>query len=157
MQAFEGAGGVDVISLPREMCVAAKSDELPAYGLQLLQEGLGKDAWRVAVASMLLCRTKRSQAEPCLKQLLARWPDAAHLARSDLTELEAALRPLGLQRNRARQLQRMSSLWHSDAWQDVRDLPGVGVYVSDAVGLFVFGCTDLESSDHALRIYAERL
>lgn len=144
-----------MILLPRAACVAARCDEEPKYGCEFLQDGMGKDAWRVAIASCLLCRTRRQQAEPVLRALLAAWSTAADLARSE--GLELVLRPLGMQRNRARQLQRLSSLWHSEAWHDLRDLPGVGKYVADAVGLFVFSCADLECTDHALHAAAERL
>lgn len=144
-----------MILLPRQMCVAARCDEEPKYGCQFLQDGMGKDAWRVTIASCLLCRTRRQQTEPVLKELLAQYPAAADLARS--ADLEPVLRPLGMQRNRARQLQRLSSMWHGEAWHDLRDLPGVGKYVADAVGLFVFSCTELECTDHALVAYVERL
>ena len=123
---------------------------------RLLQECLGGCPWRVSVASMLLCRTTRRQAEPALLELLRRWPGPEFLCRADLLEVESVVRPCGLYRNRARQLTRFSSLWLGDGWEDLRDLCGVGVYVADAVGLVCLGCTELESKDHALRSLADR-
>lgn len=151
-------GGADVIPLPREKLKAVKSgvqtDLAPG---ELLQESLGGDPWRVAVASMLLCRTTRRQAEPVLQTLLLRWPYPEYLCRADVRDVEFVVRPCGLHRNRARQLIRFSSMWLGDGWVDLRDLPGVGLYVSDAVGLVCFGCTALESSDHALHSLKVRL
>lgn len=118
-----------------------------------LQACLGGCPWRVAVASMLLCRIWRAQAESALRELLHRWPDAVALCRAE--GLEWVLLPCGLHRNRARQLQRFSCLWLGDGWEEMRELPGVGLYVADAVGLFCLGCTDLESSDEVLRGYAD--
>lgn len=117
---------------------------------RLLQETVGKDPWKVAIASMLLNRTRRQQAEPVLRELLNRWPDAAALSRADAAEVEEVVRPCGLHRNRARQLVRFSNRYMGDGWDDLRELPGVGLYVADAVGLVCFGCTDLESSDKVL-------
>lgn len=122
-----------------------------------LQAGLGRDPWRVAVASMLLQRARRAQASPTLEKLLHRWPTPNALAIADLVELEEVLRPCGLHRQRARQLQRMSGLYISESWEDLRELPGVGAYTSDAVGLFCFGRTDLECDDRVLREHAEAL
>lgn len=140
-----------MLLLSREMVKAVVPQPVSWGALGPLQLSLGGCPWRVAVASMLLCRTRRCQAEPALKALLAQWPDAAALCRAE--GLEWVVRPCGMHRNRARQLQRFSCLWLSDSWQDMRELPGVGLYVADAVGLFCFGCTELESNDEALRRY----
>ena len=120
-----------------------------------LQAGLGGCPWRVAIASMLLCRTRRVQAEPVLRELLFRWPTAAALAVAE--GVEEVCRPCGLHRQRARQLQRFSNEYLADWWKDLRELTGVGVYVADAVSLFCFGETNLESKDNVLSDYARRV
>jgi hypothetical protein len=148
-----------MIPLPRALCCGAVPLREPRFDARPLQAGMGECAWRVAVASVLLCRTRRAQAEVALQGILTRWRDAAELARSDTEELECTVRPCGLHRNRARQLQRLSTAWHGAWWNDLRDLPGVGKYVADAVSLFCFGHTELESKDYALidhaRAYAK--
>ena len=120
-----------------------------------LQLSLGGCPWRVAVGSMLLCRTRRVQAEPVLRKLLARYPVPELLCRAE--DIEEIVRPCGLYRNRARQLVRFSSLWLSDGWEEMRELPGVGIYVADAVGLFCFGDTELECVDEVLVEYVSWL
>ena len=117
---------------------------------ELLQESLGGDPWKVAVASMLLCRTRRRQAETALQKLLFRWPGPEYLCRADIVDVQSVVRSCGFYANRARQLIRFSSLYLGDAWEDLRDLPGVSLYVADAVGLVCFGCSELESTDAAL-------
>lgn len=139
------------MQLPREKLRAIKfaAPSVPRAD-RLLQESLGGDPWKVAVASMLLCRTTRRQAEPALQELLASWPEAESLCRADSSVLGRAIRSCGLHNKRARQLIRFSNLYLGDGWNDLRELPGVGPYVYDAVGLVCFGCTELESSDGAL-------
>jgi endonuclease III len=137
----------------RTMCrSAATSDEL-SFLARPLQIGMGGCPWRAAIASMLLCRTRRAQAQPALQELLKLWPTAAELARSG-EELEEVVRPCGLHRNRARQMRRFSNQYLGDSWVLLRELTGVGRYVHDAVGLCVFGLTDIESDDEVLRRYA---
>ena len=120
-----------------------------------LQLSLGGCPWRVAVVSMLLCRTRRVQVEPVLRRLLSKYPVPEMLCRAE--DIEELVRPCGLYRNRARQLVRFSSLWLGDGWEEMRELPGVGIYVADAVGLFCFGCTELECCDVELVEYVKTL
>lgn len=138
----------DLLAIPR--CAKPRFDCAP------IQAGFNRDPWMVAVASMLLCRTRRSQMEPVVRRLFEEFPGPAELARARAEYLEQILRPLGLQRNRARQLSRFSAMWFG-GWRELRELPGVGVYVADAVGLLCFGDTDVESGDPALRKYADQL
>lgn len=143
-----------MIPLPRSL---VKVKLPPAASLRFgwtpLQVGMQESPYYVALASMLLCRARRAQAEPVLMDMLERWPYPEELCRAE--ELEEVLRPCGLQRNRARQIGRFATLWLSDSWDDLRDLPGVGLYVADAVGLFCFGCTELESGDDVLKEFAQ--
>jgi hypothetical protein len=101
---------------------------------------------------MLLCRTRRVQAEPVLCKLLDLWPTAPVFAGA--VGVEAVVRPCGLHNQRARQLQRFTNLWLSDGWEALSELPGCGVYVRDCVGLFCFGDTNLESDDKVLHAWA---
>lgn len=142
-----------MMKLPPELCWAAKPLLPVRFDAAPLQVGMNGNVWHTAVASMLLCRARRQQAEPVLRTLLERWPTHECLARSETAELEDVVRPCGLQRNRARQLQRMSVSYSAEWWDDLRELPGVGLYVADAVGLFCFGCTELESGDAVLQTF----
>jgi 3-methyladenine DNA glycosylase/8-oxoguanine DNA glycosylase len=141
--------------LPKYLCLAIPMPTEICTETRPLQAGLYGSPWHVIVASQLLCRTRRSCADSVFAELIERWPTPADLARADSPELEALLQPLGLYRNRARQLIRMSFQWIEGNWEDARELAGVGKYVADAIGLFCFGCTDLVSDDHALVKYAD--
>lgn len=139
-----------MIPLPRELILAAPFCEAPRFDLSPVQLGFDGSPWHVAVASMLLCKVRLDR--PLMEAVFAHWPDPESVAASDRA-LEELLRPLGLHRQRARQVQLLSRRWDTD-WADLRDHPGVGVYVADAVGLTCFGCVELESSDGVLATYA---
>jgi endonuclease III len=72
-------------------------------------------------------------------------------------ELEALLRPLGLHRQKARQLVRFSWQYLGEWWDDIGELAGVGAYVREAVGLVCFSYTDLSCGDRALTEYADEV
>ena len=144
------------MKLGREECKALVPGPIQ-WGARVLQAGMGRCPWRVAVASMLLCRTRRVQAEPVLRVLLDRWPTAADLAHADTAAIEGVVRTCGFGRQRARQLQRFSVEWLGDWWEDMRELTGVGVYVADAVSIACFDCTEMQSTDHALRVLCDEL
>lgn len=136
------------------MCLAVEARRLavPDFDARPIQAGMGGDPWRVAVASVLLCRCRGTQVRPVLRQLLTLCTSPAALAAIDTGQLETTVRPCGLHQQRARQLTRMSSLWYT-MWDSLRRLPGCGAYVNDAAGVFCFDCKVLETSDHALRKY----
>lgn len=145
-----------MIPLPKGLLHSVRPSDRPhRYDLRPLQLGLGRQPWEVAVASILLCRTKRAQADEVLHRLLLQHPAPCILAKADTDALERIVQPCGLHRNRARALQRMSFRWTEAPWTDARELPGVGAYVADCIGLFCFGCTELECSDGVLHRYAE--
>lgn len=139
------------MELRRAKCLAWRRGEPLRFDLSPLQLGM-PTVWHTALASMLLCRARRVQAEPVLQRLLALHPGPAEVARAE--GLEELLRSCGLQRNRARQIGRFCVQWLGE-WRDLRELTGVGSYVADAVSLFCFGCRELTCSDRVLRAYAE--
>lgn len=145
-----------MLQITREMCRKAHVTPI-RWGMPLLQAGMGRCPWRTAVASMLCNRTSRVVAEPALRMLFALWPTAGDLARANGWLVELCIAKLGIRgaRTRARRLTRFSSLYTGDAWHDLRELPGVGAYVNDAVGLCCFGCTELCCEDHALTAYVK--
>lgn len=115
--------------LPREKLQAIVPGKLDFSARQILA-GLGGSPWHVAVVSMLDTRNRWIVAE-----LFRTWPTPAALALSD-EQLQDLIRPLGLYRQRARQLQRMSALWDTPLWADLRDFPGVTDRVANDVEMF---------------------
>lgn len=144
-----------MIELPRLTCKELSSKSgAPSFDGHPLQVGMGKCPWRVAVASVLLNRTHVRQARPALRELLSLWPNAASLSKADPWSVSPIVHSCGFGERRTKTLIALSTQWCTDLWTDMRDLTGVGAYVSDAVGLFCFGCTELQSTDPVLKEYA---
>lgn len=137
------------------------------YGL--LQETLYADPWRVLLACALLNRTTAAQVRTVVWGFLQAWPTAAAVVAAaaaggsgdggGCAALEAALRPLGLGRTRARTVARLSAAWAAGDWAAVTDLPGVGRYAADAYALFCSGEWRGRAApqDRELRRYAQWL
>lgn len=95
---------------------------------------------------MLLRKTAAARVAPVVEQFWSRYPTAVILARAPQRELASLLRPLGLQRVRARALKEAAAtlvLRHDG--QPPRDpralmaLPHAGRYVAAATRCFAFG------------------
>lgn len=140
--------------LPRELIHAVPWPEELRYDTSPIQCGLGGSPWHVTVSSVLLQRARRKA--PVLQDMFESWSTPELMACSITEDLEEVLHPLGLHRNRARFLQQLSNKWFTESWSDLRDLNGVGLYVADAVGLFCFGCTALDSTDGVLEQFASK-
>lgn len=130
-------------------------DGEPDYSAVPLQAGLGGDPWRVLVASVLLNRAARRQAETSLRAILSVWPARVDVAEADFDVLTALCRPCGLQQRRAKTIRRAARDW--DSVDRLDQLYGVGPYVTDAVGLFCLGRRDLESGDRVLSDFVQNL
>jgi A/G-specific adenine glycosylase len=91
----------------------------------------------VLVAEVLLQHTPSARVAPVFTRLIRRWPTFRALSRARARSLERLLRPLGLQRRRARALVAMARsvtcLWTGRLPADpvaLRRLPGVGAYTA---------------------------
>ena len=101
------------------------------------------DPFRILVAEVLLQRSRGKTVAKVYEQLLARWPDAASLARARVETIEKVIRPLGLTR-RAVTLKEMAVViddigevpWTLDG---LLALPGVGPYAAGATLAVAFG------------------
>lgn len=95
-------------------------------------------AWHVLLAEMLLLRTRADIVAKHVDTLIDRFPTAAAMATEELSNVEDALRPLGL-RWRAERLHELSRVivdrYRGDVPLDrtaLMELPGVGPYVASA-------------------------
>ncbi len=80
----------------------------PRSPFNLIQEDLFHDPWKLLVATIFLNRTGGDRAVPLALEFLDRWqnPQAALQAKED--DIAELLQPLGLNRRRARVIQRFS-------------------------------------------------
>ena len=101
------------------------------------------DPFRILVAEILLQRSRGKTVAKVYETFVARWPDAASLARARVDTIEKVIRPLGLSR-RAGTLKQMaaavSGLGEVPSTLDgLLALPGVGPYAAGATLAVAFG------------------
>lgn len=95
-----------------------------------------RDRWVILVSETCLQQTQVERAARHLERILERFPDAASLADSRLSELLVLWQGLGYPR-RARNLWRAAQIVARDGWpDDYTDLPGVGPYTAAALRCF---------------------
>ena len=102
------------------------------------------DAWRVWVSEVMLQQTRVEAMLPRYREFVARFPDAASLARASEDEVLAAWAGLGYY-GRARALHRAARRLAGEGRDIPRDaaslgrLPGIGAYTAAAIASIAFG------------------
>lgn len=92
------------------------------------------DAYRLAVAEILLQKTKAEDVEPIWARLVLRYPTAQRLARARNGDIARLVAGLGLGRQRTERLKRMAAvMWREGP--DALRLPGIGSYGSGLLRL----------------------
>ena len=127
---------------------------------QLLQLRYRSEPWKLLVACALLNRTTRRQVDGVVDALFLDYPTPeamAHARHSDLCDL---LRPLGMYRQRAERLRRLSDDWMAllfmwegttpDGLVELSALTGVGAYALDSYRMFVLDDLTVRPSDKEL-------
>jgi A/G-specific adenine glycosylase len=113
-------------------------------GAQLFPWRQAPTTYGVLVAEVLLQHTPVRRVTPVFTVFVARWPDFAALAQANRRVLETVLRPLGLQRRRSADLQRLARLVVEEWGGNLRPqpevlacLPGVGPYTAGVTAAVV--------------------
>ena len=108
----------------------------------LVEAHFGDSPWRLFLCTVLLTKTRATQALPVLLALLQRYPTPLEVLREPeqaRVAMVQMLRAVGLAQQRATRLVRLAQrLQDPDAepWTDPLELPGVGRYGRDAFLLF---------------------
>lgn len=117
-----------------------------------------RDSYRIFVSEILLHRTRAQQVLPVYKALLGRYPTMASLAGADEPELEKILHPLGLfwrcglMIGAAKQIEESNEGGVPENPNELRALPGVGNYISAAIGCFAYGRPEVLLDTNTVRI-----
>lgn len=137
-----------------------RADAINERHTPLLQERDEGDHWPILVVSLSLKRTRRSQTEPVVQELLDRYPASRDLLRADEDEMADLLRPLGLWRHRTDELQGVARLLAAGqrpaTKADIVEWDGVGEYVANSYAIFVLDDETVDPTDEKLRRYLER-
>lgn len=105
----------------------------------------GRSAYELTVAEILLQRTTAAAAARAFPELVARYPTWGEMAGADLEDLQEALRPLGLWRQRSRALLGLAAVVEKlggelpRSRRELEHLPGVGPYTASALMSAVYG------------------
>ncbi|KAG7576467.1 DNA glycosylase [Arabidopsis thaliana x Arabidopsis arenosa] len=130
----------------------------PRSPCNLLQEDHWHDPWRVLVICMLLNKTSGAQTRGVIADLFTLCPDAKTATEVEGKEIESLIKPLGLQKKRAKMIQRFSLEYLQESWTHVTQLHGIGKYAADAYAIFCNGKWDrVKPNDHMLNYYWEFL
>lgn len=102
--------------------------------------------YRLAVAEILLQKTRAHSVVDAYRALLSKYASANSMANADVVDLERTLLPLGLSKKRARQLKAMAEAavrLGDGAFADwkivLSDIPGLGAYAARAIACFARG------------------
>ena len=117
------------------------------------------DPWRVWVSEVMLQQTRVEAMRPRYREFVARFPDAASLARASEDEVLAAWAGLGYY-GRARALHRAARLL-TEAGREIpretealRELPGIGEYTAAAIASIAFGVPAAAVDGNVRRVLA---
>jgi A/G-specific adenine glycosylase len=103
------------------------------------------DPYELAIAELLLQRTRAETVRPFYAAFISRFPNWDALATTSVEELRSVLQPIGLSRRRSQSFHALAAEMSTRrgrfprSRQDLESLPGVGQYVASAIRLFVFG------------------
>lgn len=105
-----------------------------------------RNPYRLAVAEILLQKTRAQSAAPIFDKLMQRFPTAIGLAAAEEIEIAAILLPLGLAAKRAVQLIKMARIAgekgdavFADYRFVLKSIPGLGAYAARAIACFSRG------------------
>jgi A/G-specific adenine glycosylase len=118
-----------------------------------------RDPWTVLVAALLLRKTTATQVEKTLPEFVRRFPSPKSLLSAQQEEIEEVLKPLGMQRVRARLFLRLAGELvrkHGGEVPSSRDelesLPGVGSYAASEVLLRAYRRPEPLLDRNAIRV-----
>tara|TARA_B100000900_G_scaffold370645_1_gene349310 strand:+ start:63 stop:470 length:408 start_codon:yes stop_codon:yes gene_type:complete len=109
--------------------------------------------WQHFVGVICLNQTGRQQVKAVLPELFKRYPDAVTFIRGRKATQERILKPLGMNKVRAKRLRGMSVDFLSWDGEDATKLYGVGKYGSDSYELFYKKRIPENVGDHELQRY----
>ena len=126
-----------------------------ASPVDLLQEKLRDDPWKLLVCCMCLNKTNNKQVKRVIFEFFDRWPVPSSISDDDFDDMSRLLKPLGFYNRRTRQIIKFSKKYVGSNWNDPLELPGVGKYASDSYKMFVEGTLDVEPTDKKLKEYID--
>ncbi|EPQ56775.1 DNA glycosylase [Gloeophyllum trabeum ATCC 11539] len=119
-------------------------DELWRSKPILIQEHLSGDPWTLLIATTFLNKTAGKYAIPIFWEVLKKWPTPEALSAANESELVELITPLGLQRQRAKRIIKLSNAYLKDP-----PLPGV-LHRSKVAGASTAACSGASEDSWSL-------
>lgn len=117
------------------------------------------DPWRLLVMGRLSAQCTDARVNEVCRPLFERYPTVADFAEADITELEQAVRPCGLYRVKAQNLQDAARMLLTDFDGKIPDtmdellrLPGVGRKIANLLLGDLFGKPAIVADTHCIRL-----
>ena len=125
--------------------------------MRLIQEQYRGDAWKVLVSSLFLKRTRGDVVEKIIRDFFKRFPHPQDFLQETRENIEELIRPLGLWRNRAKEIKNIASWLVENGTPKTRDevlsIKGAGGYVADSYSIFVLEDFSVSPKDEKLKAY----
>ncbi len=123
---------------------------------------VNRTPYKVLVAEVLLKRTTRQAVAREFPRFIARFPDIYAVYQAPVEEIERALLPLGLYKQRARQLKEIARAIvevHGgrvpDDWDALVSIEGIGAYIAGAVLSFGYGKRAPVVDSNVMRLFSK--
>jgi len=104
------------------------------------------DPYCILISEILLQKTRAENVVAVFNRFIAKYPDAKRLAAASNSDLKNEIETLGLHSQRTTQLQELARVLVEnyqgnvpDNKKELLELPGVGMYIANAVLCFAFG------------------
>ncbi|MEO0138992.1 MAG: endonuclease III [candidate division WOR-3 bacterium] len=131
--------------------------------IKLMHRVKGKDPYRALITTMLSPRVKDELTYRVAQELFKRAPTPYHLARMKLSEIEGILKPLGLYKQKARNIklaaEKIVKGYNGkvpDSLDELLKFRGVGRKVANIVLSVAFGKPAIAVDTHVFRIIKDR-
>lgn len=118
------------------------------------------DPYVIAISEILLKRTQAERVNRFIGSFLARFPDPKYLAAAQLEDIENLVSPLGLAKQRARNLKDFAVYIQDQlhgrmprSREELEQVPGLGAYSAAAVACFSFGVRCAVIDTNTIRLF----
>lgn len=117
------------------------------------------EAWKLLVSVRLAAQCTDARVNIVVQDLYAKFPDVRSLAQADVEEIEQIVRPCGLGKSKAKDINAcMKILWEKyegnvpDDFDELLKLPGVGRKSANLIMGDVFGKPAIVTDTHCIRL-----
>jgi A/G-specific adenine glycosylase len=104
------------------------------------------DPYKILISEILLQKTRAENVVAVFNRFVTKYPNAEKLSTASFSELKSEIEILGLHTQRATKLQKLAKILVEkyngtvpNNKKELLELPGIGIYVANAVLCFAFG------------------